>query len=294
MHFTFAFGGIISPIISAPFLSQEDTENHTLSSNSTSFSITEILPIAHINSSSTPVYVVMSNTSTPSTRTSNIAFQSEVYKAYSIIAAVSLSSAISFLVLYFQSDETTCPTTKEVSSESHHKEKLPLRLKVAVLIVLAFIIAFYTAVEDTYAGFLTTFTVKYYRWKKSRGSFATSVFWTSFAIGRFTGIFFVNFFRQARLLRVYSLLLISAFICLVLTSVFHKSDGIWAASIVAGFAMSIFFPIFFSWTEEKFFHVDGKVTALIMACAMIGVIINPIILGRVMETSTMVCPYTFD
>jgi hypothetical protein len=42
--------------------------------------------------------------------------------------------------------------------------------------------------------------------------------------------------------------------------------------------------IFFSWTEERFFHVDGKITALIMTTAMIGVIINPIILSRVMDT----------
>lgn len=286
LHFTFAFGGILSPIISASFLSSRN-QNNDLSFNKSEVKI-------HNENTTLPFAVNFT------LQQSNVSFNisevfsqneydrgngdSEVYKAYTIIAFISLSSAIPFLVLYILNNESSCPTS-QIQIEEEKKEAIPFRLRVSVLVILAFIIAFYTAVEDTYAGFLMTFTVKHLKWTKAQGSFATSVFWTSFAVGRFSGIFIVNIFRQARLLRVYSLLIIAAFICLLVTSLNLIGEGVWVASVIAGFAMSIFFPIFFSWTEEKFFHVDGKMTALIMTCAMIGVIVNPIILGRKMKTA---------
>ncbi|CAC5395645.1 unnamed protein product [Mytilus coruscus] len=285
LHFMFAFGGIIAPLISAPFLSKDDpvesqsynrttwnnTDNYVFSQNTTGSQ-----NVSHINASE-PFYI-------QSNLPIGTGSDSEVYKAYTISAVLTLLSALSFIVLYCRSDESTCPSLKS-ENEGHKEEKVNGRIRVLGLIILCMIIASYTAVEDTYAGFLVAFTVKYFDWTKARGAFATSVFWTSFAIGRFCGIFIVNLISQVKILFFYSLTIIAAFICLLVTSLYQLSEGVWIASAIVGFGMSIFFPIFFSWTEEKFFHVDGKIASLIMACACLGVIINPIILARVMDTT---------
>ena len=282
----FAFGGIISPLISAPFLSKPDIFNETSiilnGSNSANESINYGLMSANFTDSQ-PTLVSLSG------HVQNITLEltedSEFYKAYTITAVLTLTSAIPFLVLLCRSDETTCPTSQNHQSEDKQAEKISNHLKIPVLVILCVVIAMYTATEDTFAGFLTTFTVKHFNWSKTKGAFATSVFWTSFAVGRFSGIFIVNLFRQVRLLYVYVMMINAAFVCLLVTSIYHIDEGIWLASAICGFGMSIFFPMFYSWVEETFFHVDGKLTALIMTCACIGVIINPIILSRVMDTS---------
>lgn len=285
LHFMFAFGGIISPLISAPFLSKQDLTNnvthikHTIHDNLTNssgyFVWTTTQGLAMINNSEHPWY---SNNSTL-----DLTSESEVYKAYIISAITTLTCAIPFIVLYCTSSDTTCPTLKHENGQGE-REKIPIHFKISALVILCFIIAAYTAMEDTYAGFLATFTVKQFKWSKPQGAFATSVFWTSFSVGRFTGIFIINLFKQVKLLCAYSLMIMAAFVCLLVSSLFLIDEGIWVASTITGFGMSIFFPIFFSWTEENFFHVNGPVTSLIMACACIGVIVNPIILTRTIET----------
>ena len=287
-HFMFAFGGIISPLISAPFLSKPDIFNEISiilnGSNSANESINYGLMSANFTDSQPTLESLSRHVQNI---TLELAGNSEVYKAYTITAVLTLTSAIPFLVLFCRSDETTCPTSQNHQSEDEQAApaKISNRLKIPVLVILCVVIAMYTATEDTFVGFLTTFTVKYFNWSKTQGAFATSVFWTSFAVGRFFGIFIVNLFRQVRLLYVYVMMINAAFVCLLVTSIYHIDEGIWLASAICGFGMSIFFPMFYSWIEETFFHVDGKLTGLIMTCACIGVIINPIILSRVMDTS---------
>jgi hypothetical protein len=53
-----------------------------------------------------------------------------------------------------------------VATDEHPKEDISIRLKISVLVILSLIIAAYTAMEDTYAGFLMTFTVKHLNWTK--------------------------------------------------------------------------------------------------------------------------------
>lgn len=281
LHFMFAFGGIVAPIISAPFLSSEQSSltSHTNLTIQLSFTGDNSSTLNYTTQSDILNNVSMFNNS--SQPLNNV---TEVYKGYTISAVLTLLSAISFLVVYCKSDETTCPTTKGDHREEQ-KETISLRLRISGLVILCVIIAAYTALEDTYAGFLTTFTVQHLKWSKAEGAFATSVFWALFAFGRFCGIFIVNLVGQVKLLFIYTFTIIAAFIVLLVTSLFFINAGIWISAVVVGVGMSIFFPIFFSWTEEKFFHVDGKVTSLIMACASLGVIINPIILARVMKSA---------
>jgi len=286
LHFMFAFGGIISPLISAPFLSKPDIFNETSIISNGLNSANESMNYGLMSPNLTDSQPTLESLSG---HVQNITLEltedSEVYKAYLITAVLTLTSAIPFLVLLCRSDESTCPTSQNHQSEDEQVEKISNRLKIPVLVILCVVIAMYTATDDTFVGFLTTFTVKHFNWSKTKGAFATSVFWTSFAVGRFSGIFIVNLFRQVRLLYAYVMMINAAFVCLLVMSIYHIDEGIWLASAICGFGMSIFFPMFYSWIEETFFHVDGKLTALIMTCACIGVIINPIILSRVMDTS---------
>jgi MFS family permease len=55
----------------------------------------------------------------------------------------------------------------------------------------------------------------------------------------------------------------------------------------SGVSVSLTFPLLFAWVEEDFFHVTaGVAVALTISCG-VGLIISPIIVGLIMEISTV-------
>ena len=67
-------------------------------------------------------------------------------------------------------------------------------------------------------------------------------------------------------------------------SVFTIVSRVSVFTTVSRVSVSLNFPLLFAWVEEEFLHVTAA--ALTMSCG-VGLIISPIIVGLIMEISTV-------
>lgn len=254
IHFAFAFGGIISPLVTAPFLLPETTSTGNSSNNSeittTSFELEKP--------------------------------ESKLYLAFSTTTACYTLAAILFLVSYFAKREQDVAKTTKSEAEKTEFD-LPLRLKVPVLVTLLILMWTYVSVETTFSGFIATFVVKMLSWSKTDASYISSVFWATFSAGRFVGIFIVRIIRPSKLLILYSVLLTLASTGLVFVSIYAVNIGVWVFVALAGFACSVIFPSVFTWIEEELLQVTGRITSLFIMASSSSGIVHPLLLGYLMD-----------
>lgn len=296
LHFTFAIGGILSPIVTAPFLMSSQTmeDNMTHLENTTSMqnllmhgeaSVT--LKQNEIHYTDNPIDMVIIHNRDNQT---GFEFQhtSKLYQAYLISTGLCITAAIPFIILSFHK-RTESHVNQESKGEERLQRNLPFVLKCLILVLMCCFLGTDNGIEDAYFGFFTTYTVKEYGWSKKRGSYAASVYWTAYAFGRFSAIFIVPYFKPSTLLRIYSKLLVISVTGLFICTIFTFHIGVWIFSPIIGFAVSVFFPSIFLWTEEDFVPVTGRVASLLMFSAALGSMINPIIIGYLMDRFTPKC-----
>jgi len=278
LHLCFTIGGILSPLASSPFITQtDDTLSNREAINTT--------PVINFYSSNvTTTYQQRLSTDTSYHAITNNSIQgTEIYKAYSISAGLTLLSVLPFIVIYFKYDKSFTVSKVEQTDTTEQTDTLPTKLRVLVFMFIALCSAVFTAMEDSFAGFLAPFVVKQFGWDKVVASYVTSVYWACFGGGSLFAIFIAPLFVLSKLLCVYSFMVVSSFTCLLVTSLNGVDAGVWISACMNGFFMSVFFPLFYAWVEEDFLHVTAKVTALIMISASVGVIINPVIIGSLMQ-----------
>lgn len=300
LHFCFAMGGILSPMATAPFLAPKH-QTFFLSKTPVDYYIPEVdFDTVTVAINGTGRASSMNSTLNSTARVSiprNVTYvtklvphpppKSRIYVAYLISAFLASTAAVFFFVLYRKSLRKKPQKLKRrpVTQETQQKV-LPLKSKVIAIANMMCIMACYSAIEDTFAGFLATFCVKQMDWTKSAGSFATSMYWAAFGGGRFCGIFLVKFLTPVRMICMYTGLLIVAFTGLFLTSNEGYDAGVWVCATLAGFALSIIFPTMFIWTEEELLTITGKVASLFLIASSSGTMVNPIVLGTLMDRLT--------
>ncbi|OWF41766.1 sodium-dependent glucose transporter 1-like [Mizuhopecten yessoensis] len=352
LHFSFAMGGILAPMATAPFLVDDpdirnltmmkqlsrkqrsllgnDTFSYdTMSSalefttkrlNTTietmTYNITSFLNLSSSTSGLTflakkeQFNVTMSslihNTATPVWQNSTVTAPSvlnsamttianalplelpdepsQLWKACTITSIMGLTASIPFIVMRLKR------TKLEMASGRTDEDKLlrilPLATKALILFNMSLLLGTYSAIEDTFAGFLTTFCVKQMKWTKAKGSFATSVYWAAFGGGRFVGIFLVKMCDPVRIITVYSTLLVLSFVGLYCTSTGQFDGGVWVCAFLGGFALSVIFPTIFTWTEAELLPVTGKIASIFLIASSSGTMVNPIVLGYLMDSLT--------
>ncbi|OWF47704.1 sodium-dependent glucose transporter 1A-like [Mizuhopecten yessoensis] len=288
LHFSFAIGGIVSPLVTAPFLLEERdirTDNSSLRLNGTiydtDFNMSQILYNTSISSFTQPGM----STTTPDPASGYKAEDSKLYIAFTISAAMNLSSAIPFLILYLRARRRKRKNSiKKVEDSKRITRELTIEYKVLVLVSVCLFLGVYCAVEDTFNAFLTTFCVKHMGWTKAHGSYATSLYWAVYGFGRFSGIWLIKWIKPDKMICGFTVALGCVFGGLLAFAHYRIDGGIWASAILAGAAMSIIFPTVFSWTEDELLPVSGKVASLFLISASSGTMINPILLGYLMDT----------
>lgn len=322
LHFCFAIGGILSPLATAPFLvpnkydndvdvgqlqeemrgladysvkSKNTTSlhqnsvntsyalNYTGQQNSTALTSTEHMlniPTLNLYINTTIQYPYLNSTTTYLTPEA----ESQLYIAYTITTALALLASIPFLVMYIKGRKTEMADCRV--DDDKLMKVLPFRMKVIILINMSLLLGTYSAIEDTFAGFLTTFCVRQLDWTKAAGSFATSVYWASFGSGRFVGIFLVKFCTPVRIITLYCTLLIISFVGMYFSAAGYFDGGIWICSILGGFALSVIFPTVFTWTEAELLPVTGKIASMFLIASSSGTMVNPIVLGFLMDKLT--------
>ncbi|XP_055957890.1 sodium-dependent glucose transporter 1-like isoform X2 [Patella vulgata] len=277
--FAFAFGGVISPLLTAPFLAPKPEE---ISNNSLSIGFTA-------GTTTLLDYNITNDNSTLGNNITTVAepIETKLIYAYIISGIVTLLSAIPFMVIY-------CRYKSQKMKRNQHKKKdedelprdLPWNFFIMAVVVLNLFYLTYCAVEDTFASYLMTFVVMQLNWSKAKGTQVNAVFWAAFAVGRFTGIFVIRCFRPGVMIFIFLASLILNLTGFLLCSHYQIHIGIWIFAICIGLSMSVIFPTGFTWAHENLLNVNGKVSSIILIGASTGTMINPIIMGYLMEELT--------
>lgn len=297
LHFTFAIGGIMSPIVTAPFLmSSQRMENNMTTHLENTTGIQNLFKNgeASVTLKQNEFHYIDNPIDTTviydTANQAGLGFQptSKLYQAYLISTGLCITAAIPFIILSFHK-RTESRVDDESKGEERLQRKLPFVLKCLILVLMCCFLGTDNGIEDAYFGFFTTYTVKEYGWTKKKGSYAASVYWAAYAFGRFSAIFIVPYFKPSTLLRIYSKLLVVSVTGLFICTIFTFQSGVWIFSPIIGFAVSVFFPSIFLWTEEDFVPVTGRVASLLMFSAALGSMINPIIIGYLMDRFTPKC-----
>ncbi|KAK6192309.1 hypothetical protein SNE40_003798 [Patella caerulea] len=317
-HFAFAFGGVISPLVTAPFLVPNTEETSINSSSSTFTDVTTLSSTAVLNTTlldynitngnstlgnnittiAEPVvlnatlldYNITSDNSTLGSNITSIAepVETKLIYAYIISGIVTLLSAIPFMVIYcrYKSQKMKRKNQPKKKDEGGLPRDLPWKYYILTIVLLNFLYLTYCAVEDTFAAYLLTFVVMELKWSKAKGTQITSVYWAAFAVSRFLGIFVIGCLRPVVMLFICLASLVLSFAGFLLCSHYQIHIGIWIFAVLVGFSMSVVFPTGFTWAQESLLNINGKVAAIIVIGASTGTMINPIIMGYLMEKLT--------
>ena len=285
VHFCFSLGGMIAPQVAEPFLAPEnclslrDTMNVTL--------VKDSIPLVN-SSNKNHRHLVITNSSEQSLLPNcTTAYEdTRVHYAYLISGALLAVTSVPFLFTVLFSSYTNNNSREEkrlTSTDQTGFHKLHLRLKVLILGFLSLLMIVYCGTEDTYAGFLMTFLITQLRWTKSQGAVATSIYWICFGVARLAGVLIVRLARTTTLIYIYSLSLVVSFTGLLVSTTLNIDSLIWVFVGMVGCSLSIIFAAIFTWTTECVTEVAGKISAMFMASASLGVILFPLLFGYMMK-----------
>ena len=174
----------------------------------------------------------------------------------------------------------------DIEQESRCTRKLPLAMKACLLVPVGLLLAMSCGAADTYNSYLTSFCVNFFKWTKSNGSNATLIYWIFFCVGKIVGICIIHIVNLSKLLFGFVFFIVLSSFGFAVSAYYEYDLGIWISSGCIGLGASITFPTTISWVEEYLFPVTGKISAVVFVTASTASIINPIILGFLMEEVT--------
>ncbi|XP_070198927.1 sodium-dependent glucose transporter 1-like [Littorina saxatilis] len=230
--------------------------------------------------------------------------KTRIHFAFSITAALSFLASIPLLVDFIttrqaaRNDKESLGCVKALAEKEHrasrndyHKGRpnLPRTAYLGTLLWVCVFNAVFLAVEITFPYYLPTFVVLQLGWSKSRGALVTSAFWLAFAGSRFACMFLVRIFRPAQILVSCFSLMVPSFVAFLLASLWQLDWLVWLSSVTAGVATSAVVPSGFSWVNDELMPVTGRVTSVVLLAANVGPLLNPMVLGHMMENSGAIC-----
>ena len=301
IHFTFAVGGMLSPLYTEPFLAVKEQHQNFSSRSVNTSSAHHLFTPGSPNTS--PVYEIMlrSNSSLahdmvvnssslhfPSVNSSGVVVYSDtqIHYAYLITGIFCFIAAAPFLVLYVtnrsKADDDNNDTDDDEGSSS--SRSLSTSLTVFITFTLCVFYLIYCCIEETFASFLMTFSVQEFsQVSKSRGAYITTAYWASFATGRFISIFVTRYLKPLQLMFLCTSLMITAYSAFLVSAWAGSVELLTVFACLAGIGMSALFPAGLSWAEAEVIRVTARISSTIMVASSAGVMIGPVVIGYLME-----------
>uniref|UniRef100_A0A2C9KCY9 Major facilitator superfamily (MFS) profile domain-containing protein n=2 Tax=Biomphalaria glabrata TaxID=6526 RepID=A0A2C9KCY9_BIOGL len=280
LHFSLAFGGVISPLYSEPFLAAKIEESNMLQNITRWDNLSVYIYHSNLTSVNSTIDIDL-NEKLPQT--------TNVHWAFLISGVWTFFSAIPFIVFFFH-DIKKKKKSKTSSKPKQVKQRmLPKITLLFTIFVLCSFYMLYCCVEDSFASFLMTFLVKEYSYvSKSKGAFITAIYWASFAAARFSMIFISKFLKAFHLLCLCCLFMLIAYSSFFVSASFavvnpSALNALIFFAVLAGISMSAIFAAGFSWTEAELLRVTGPISSCILVSASLGTMINPLMLGFLMK-----------
>ena len=282
-HFLQASGGILSPQVTKPFMIQT---TETFVAYNTTESSTNFTTLAQDNEISPNITAMpVLNGTTSAYGIVNIHRETNVQYAYLISGLLAITSAVTFLGLFI-TNRNRDKQEEEEHGESEDDHGLPPKIQTLAVVLLCAVSTLATGFVDHFPSFLATFGMLQLDWSQDTGSSMTSLNFATYAVGNLVGVFLLKCIKSRTLIYMsYTSTLLS--VLLFFVSVRWDIGPLqWIAVGVLGFTMSPILPTLFTWTQEAVAPVSGTIASAFLFSGSIGGMVNPIILGNLMESST--------
>ena len=309
IHFAFALGAFLAPLIAKPFLSEEISYTNISCSELMNMYESSTHNISHC------VAMVIENCSNVSSMLDGSADvltdvhcrpEPSLYFAWAFwITTIPLLIPLPGFIFYACRDQciwkVTSKTasngvdektnTNQVKTSENHLYPDTIPYKIFLFSFLATIMLVYVGLEVTYGNFIFAYSVNsQLGFTKQQAALITAVFWGSFTFFRF-------FAFPLTLCKVptWVLLFINVgggllgSIVLVIWPV--TPTAVWIASSILGCSMASIFPNVMVWLSEHG-PSSGKATGLLIVGATVGDVSLPAIVGTLVTmSSTIALPY---
>ncbi|XP_054720646.1 sodium-dependent glucose transporter 1-like [Uloborus diversus] len=266
LHFTFGVGGLISPLIAAPFLgSYNELQSESFNYDNVTFSAMNLTD--ELNSGGLFANIP------------------KITYAYSIVGATE------FLVVLIYVSTFVISPTDEYSEKEEAKSSIKQNpFFFAVVIGLVFALLFIqTGAEIGYAQMITPYAVKgKLKLPITTGSYMTSAFWAAFTISRFSSVFMAMKFTNLTLI-VYDLIVTSV-AAVFLTALSSHVWALWLSSVLFGIGIASFFPATVAWFGTHI-NVTNKIAGVFVCSAAFGELAMPFAISYNIETTPEVFIY---
>lgn len=261
LHFSFAIGTSLAPLIAVPFL---------------------------------PSF----NTSDPNTTLSSQEVEEyHVFVPFTIVSSVIFVAASSLLLVYIFKPYKQVKRQTTISSESLKSsgsdssscgsgERVEVGMKVLILVLTAAILCFHVGMEMNVFNYAETFAVKL-GYEQKTGAFLTSAFSTAFTLSRGLDILLATKFAPSTIVYFNLTLVLIGNTVLYLFS--SNTPLLLATGLVfLGLGFGGISPAVYSFIESCF-PVTNKICGFFVFSSSISSIVNPIIIGSWVE----MYPYVF-
>ena len=314
-HFLFGVGGIISPLMSKPFLikidqdesaddmcfkrnhhnfssivdsvqnSSEIKTNSRQSSFNTSFDI-DCVFIEFSNVTDTYGCTSENCTSQNTSRSelSGVVFkETNVHFAYLISAFIVFSAAVPFLVFYITSRNKS--EKSDIQSDEPTKEgKVSNKVQILATGLLCVVSSLGTGLVDSFPSFLATFGLLQLGWSQDIGSSMTSLYFSMYAVGNFVCVFILRCISSRTFIFAMYFSSMVSIVLMYMCVTWTLEPLLWLTVAITGLTTSAILPTVFVWTQEAVTPVSGKIASAFLFSGSTGAMLNPILLGYLMES----------
>lgn len=251
LHFSFAAGAFISPIIAKVLFGHD--------------------AVASNNSSPPPATEQV--TKAPHSLVQLIHSKSGHFKsmwAYIVIGSFVFLISFVFFVLYARSspirDRARTASGKPLVAKNH----------LALVVLMFFFFFAYVGAEVAYGSFIFTYAKDFAHMPQSQAAGLNSLFWGAFAACRGVAIFFAACLYPGTLILWC---LVGTTVSSLLLSLFSRERVLlWLFTGIYGASMSTIFPSGISWVEQ-YTTVTGRTAAVFVVGAALGEMVLPALMG---------------
>lgn len=272
LHFLFALGAFVAPLIVQPFLQDScHPLECTQSSNGTNRS-------ASIDAGNARNNCMSNNNNSTSDETIPVTW------AYWIGCSPLAITGIGFLI--FVLNKSCSLQGSEIQEEEPSKVKHgSLIYRIIILSLFSMFLLLYVGFEVAYGGYIFTFgrTVEH-AMDKDSAAFLTSAFWGSFALARLASVPISKYLRPTHMLSID----MAGFLLGSIVLLSQLKDGdckasdstkLWVGTVVVGMSMASVFPSSINWAEY-FVNVSGRTASILLVASSCGEMLVPFAVGN--------------
>ncbi|XP_049333783.1 sodium-dependent glucose transporter 1 [Astyanax mexicanus] len=256
LHFTFAAGAFVSPIVAKMLFGHEPVSDQNASvtveaATNNSKAVTSVLHFFHSKG-----FVQMS------------------MWAYIVIGAFVMLASMLFFILCSRS-----PSSAEKTSSTSGKQ-LIAKHHIVLIVLLSLFFFWYVGAEVAYGSFIFNYAKNYVGMSQTQAAGMNSLFWGSFAAFRGLAIIFATCVYPGTMIL---LSLVGCTISALLLVLFSRHEvALWCCTALYGASMATTFPSGISWVEQ-YTVVTGRSAAAFVVGAALGEMVLPASVGFLLD-----------